>query len=713
MSFVDEHYCTILQTLATSFRGLSIYNDKGAEAANTNASVASSTNRTNVADKTDSSASRVAQEKLMQRVFDISTQVLALQRNSPQPTELESFDMGAAQSSKPETGSEQKQGRDLWSVDKDVARAKSPSMASVINDLGLVREVCRCQAANASTQAQDEAVNLVLLNSVAAIHAHMVGQLLDTVLPLSIDIDYWNSQDDGVATLALYLVQSLPWRLAGWGSDIAGTVFGFVNGRKGSVSESVSALYSSISTKQLFPEVVLSLEKDEDNVCASTTAIAPLLRVPRSANVLSLTRREIRYKLRKLEDAQNLLAAMIGQLCQATVSTSTSSDEKAASGMNNIDIVMRQIEQILAACIEKSTQTADSKPDLLPDTEINRICQAEELAKKAQTASAQFTQRLERYRRPSLIARGWLPALAFIFCARQLTLYISDNREDFKAWLLDGAATLQNYVAQYILAPLRSAYETIRYGKHSYSVVTEESLLSDFRSLEDMVVGFARRFGSVDAADVRRRVESGDLSDVMQVYAREMQQPFKNAVFGDLVEAMLIQVQKVKVDVGQTMAALDKLLKSNELNFLLLSTVPATLSIYAAGRWISSRFSWWVGGSSRYTVSSISVVMRDIDRLLNNSGHEETNAVARAGCTTMAVAHGKLICFTHYLRHHARVLPDSGACGKVRVGSGWVSTLPRTRTMFLQDIRDIESVALDNAQKRNVVDRMYRTFRFL
>ncbi|KAJ2636777.1 Nuclear control of ATPase protein 2, partial [Coemansia sp. RSA 1287] len=124
----------------------------------------------------------------------------------------------------------------------------------------------------------------------------------------------------------------------------------------------------------------------------------------------------------------------------------------------------------------------------------------------------------------------------------------------------------------YILAPLKHGYETIRYGKHTYSVMSDESLASDFRSLEDMVIGFAKRFSDVNPDDVRYRVEHGDLSDVMQVYSQEMQQPFRNAVFGDLVQAMLIQVQKVKVDVGQTMAALDKLLKSNELNFLLLST---------------------------------------------------------------------------------------------------------------------------------------------
>ncbi|KAJ2345105.1 Nuclear control of ATPase protein 2 [Coemansia sp. RSA 2618] len=245
--------------------------------------------------------------------------------------------------------------------------------------------------------------------------------------------------------------------------------------------------------------------------------------------------------------------------------------------------------------------------------------------------------------------------------------------------------------------------------------MSDESLASDFQSLEEMVIGFAKRFGAVNPAEVRYRVENGDLSDVMQVYSHEMQKPFRNAVFGDLVQAMLIQVQKVKVDVGQTMAALDKLLKSNELNFLLLSTVPATLSIYAASTWLSARVSWWISGSSRHTVSSIQTIVRDIDRLLN-SGAETGSLDCPAGVDILqlpAISQGHLVCLTHYLRHHAQMLPNSASAGRLQTGAGWSSTLPHTRTMFLQDIRDIESANLNIAQKQNVVQRMYRTFRFL
>ena len=42
------------------------------------------------------------------------------------------------------------------------------------------------------------------------------------------------------------------------------------------------------------------------------------------------------------------------------------------------------------------------------------------------------------------------------------------------------------------------------------------------------------------------------------VYERELELPIKNALFGDLLSLLLIQVHKAKVDVARAMLALDK-----------------------------------------------------------------------------------------------------------------------------------------------------------
>jgi nuclear-control-of-ATPase protein 2 len=51
---------------------------------------------------------------------------------------------------------------------------------------------------------------------------------------------------------------------------------------------------------------------------------------------------------------------------------------------------------------------------------------------------------------------------------------------------------------------------------------------------------------------------------------------------------LLIQVQKTKVDLELAMAALDKLLKSNELNFAFLALGPSLFVVYLISTWVKN-----------------------------------------------------------------------------------------------------------------------------
>ncbi|ORX67759.1 NCA2-domain-containing protein [Linderina pennispora] len=520
------------------------------------------------------------------------------------------------------------------------------------------------------------------MSAVAAIHAHTIEQLLSAVLPLSIDMDYWAAQDSGAISLALYFVESLPARAYVCITKAAAAMIEFAMRDNVSLRQVAEELYNFLSTRLLFPDLPL----------VRNSSLARLPQVPEKVNILSLTRREVRGKLRGLELARNSLALQIGQLSQASAV-----DNQTAISVTGL------VEQI--ADIINSADRSRSEPiSVQGDADLATLAASTlDMARRINSLSSSQLHKIKAYRRPSLFTRAWLPGIVVLCSVRYLSQYISGRSEDIANWAKDSLTTMCNYVSQYIIQPLRSGYETIRYGKHTYSVTTEESLVSDFQSLEDMVVRFASRFGNSDATAIRQRVMGGDLSDVMSVYAREMQQPFRNVLFGDLVQAMLIQVQKVKVDVGQTMAALDKLLKSNELNFLLLSTVPATLTLYSAASWVSSLLSRWISGASRHAVASIQVSMRDIDRLLNI---DESKPVPPA-------VQGQLICLTLDLRRQALALPNAAAPGVLRLGHNWLPAPPRARSMFLQDVRDLESARLSGRQKRQVIERMHRTFRFL
>ena len=63
------------------------------------------------------------------------------------------------------------------------------------------------------------------------------------------------------------------------------------------------------------------------------------------------------------------------------------------------------------------------------------------------------------------------------------------------------------------------------------------------------------------------QVREGDLTPVLKAYERDLRKPFMGTVRGDLVRALLIQIQKTKVDVEIAMGGIDALLKSQELVF--------------------------------------------------------------------------------------------------------------------------------------------------
>lgn len=60
---------------------------------------------------------------------------------------------------------------------------------------------------------------------------------------------------------------------------------------------------------------------------------------------------------------------------------------------------------------------------------------------------------------------------------------------------------------------------------------------------------------------------------MLQVYEKNIQHPWYSLAFGDLLKVLLIQLQKLKVDVEEQMLTLNQLVRSNEVNFQILATV--------------------------------------------------------------------------------------------------------------------------------------------
>ena len=93
-----------------------------------------------------------------------------------------------------------------------------------------------------------------------------------------------------------------------------------------------------------------------------------------------------------------------------------------------------------------------------------------------------------------------------------------------------------------------------------------------------MVLDFAKDHGVTDAIElhsISERLQLGDMSPVLEAYESEIKKPLRNVILGDLIRSLFIQLQKAKVDGELAMSALDKLLRSNELNFAFLTVLPS------------------------------------------------------------------------------------------------------------------------------------------
>ncbi|KAJ1997743.1 hypothetical protein GGI04_005289, partial [Coemansia thaxteri] len=194
MSFIDEHYGNLFRVLALSRQSLGSQNQTEQPAQEEPGASA--------ADERQVVGDNNAEKRLAQRAFDLSTLVLSASNETSRLVQSSQSNVLEEEGS-------------LRSTPASIrVSVTCPSISSILGDLQLVRSTAESNAsATPYVQGQTAAVDLVVMSAVAALHARTIGQLLDSALPLSIDMDYWNAKDDGTISLVMYFIQSLPHRL--------------------------------------------------------------------------------------------------------------------------------------------------------------------------------------------------------------------------------------------------------------------------------------------------------------------------------------------------------------------------------------------------------------------------------------------------------------------------------------------------------------------
>ncbi|CAG8497925.1 5475_t:CDS:2 [Paraglomus brasilianum] len=514
---------------------------------------------------------------------------------------------------------------------------------------------------------------MFLAKVLVAVYANVLEKILDVILPLYDDICYWQECEGRSLWILGHFLQTTPHRVYGLSLNV------FHN----RTSRSLSSILSSTTLLHLFPSYL------QRHYIAHP-----------SLNLLSLTKLEVKHKKKILKNVMDYYATILGLLVGKGPEFEDYTEEDkervheivAFKVMKGIVIIEQVLFQGRDVELEKSKMPdaedafsyyeVSEPPSFLAcythirsilTTHLPAYCSANHLIHTT-------------YGRPSAITRYWLPSISVILFGTKLTRYVTDHQQKIKTLANNAAETIEKFWADWVWQPVVGIIETIRHRERRLAVMGKNSLKADLESLERMVIDFAKKNYNLTEeqfAELAEEVREGDLSIVLRAYEIELQKPLRSVVQGKLLRTFLIQIQKTKVDLDTAMSALDKLLKSNELNFAFLAVGPSLFIVYIVSSWLGNRLlgirGWWAGNQR------IRVTLGQLERVLIREDHP------------LYMTEGLVLAKAHLLHTYGSYLPKRR---NIRAG-------------FLEDVGDLEDPNLSPKQKLLVCERMWRYWSFL
>lgn len=528
------------------------------------------------------------------------------------------------------------------------------------------------------TQYETDLEWLLVSKATVQTYGIIMRTLLDQIVPLSDHIWYWDTVLSSPASSSLYMVQTSPMRLWGWSQEIYQDSKARLRRNSGQATglfseEHESTWDSSMSRNwQRFYGIVRESIRER--------SLANIQR--RAKSPFTLSQEEARLKQSRLKKLREMTASGLGVLIDEGLAFggNGSDDGKSDIIMSNsqewkgvversvalMDMVLKDVLKLdtgVADFEDRVFAGVDEDPELSIQVEDDDSNRPSVVAKRLHylleeqlplhVESTEFLVGL--HGRPSRWVRYWLPATALIFSSSTILRILFNRRKEILDWVADLGATVRDFWFNWIVEPTRKVIGTIRHDSNSdIAIMSRDSLKSDRDSLERMVVEFAldRPTSAIGAsslsesqvADIRAKVQQGDLTPVLRAYEKDLRTPLMGAVRGDLVRTLLIQVQKTKVDVEVAMTGIDTLLRSQELVFGFVGLTPGILVSIAVFQYMQNLFS---GGFRRNRHTDRCLwVLRDIDRILTEATPSPNNLLSYKD-------HGLLVCELHVLRRLA------------------------------------------------------------
>ncbi|PWN35293.1 NCA2-domain-containing protein [Meira miltonrushii] len=588
---------------------------------------------------------------------------------------------------------------------------------------------------NGQVDVASDQVALFELISAARLTYSVYGLVLDDLLNQAETVNdqawYWTEVEEDPIQTITYLVQTLPERIINLavaiGKKLGETTLAPLSSasqdrslsheerhRRAELSFNTETLRRSWNIIRESPVLAIGalfpLSVNEDTSSASNSFETfnrkkkskkpQLVSAARILTPLGLTRHEARSKRGKLIKQRDEMAIKVGTLSQA-LSEVDARDTKNISAVDLQNELWERVKEMQNALQVQDTSEASTSSSKDLSSSLHELVNYQ-ISQQRKHVDFLLSSAPVGLGLPTRLARLW-PALVLGPVVSLVAIrLVTRSWDTIVAKAQDARETVKGFAVNWVYDPCIKLLDTIRTGDQEGMIISPESLNSDLQSLERMVSDFsAEKYGisGPELDEVAARVREGDLTTVLRIYETELKSPLKSAISGSLIRSLLIQIQKVKVDIAVAMRGVDQLLKSQQLLFGAIGIAPAMGILYIVGGFFKTRVSIALGGQGKRIGQSVRYraweAMRRIDRLLADTD--------LASGPLPPLTQGLLLLDLALLRRLAPQLVAQAA----GAGSGNRGTrAKRLRAEFLNDIRDLESWHA----RRAAVDRMWKSW---
>lgn len=524
---------------------------------------------------------------------------------------------------------------------------------------------------------------LLVSKATTQVYGQVLSTILEQTIPLEDDLWYWDDILSTYRFAGLYSIQTSPVRVWKWSQEIYHDVLS----RGGQVADGWSQFYGlvkdavqerSIANIQRRVVSPLALVRNEGRKKRAALRKIRLI----NANALGVLLGEglgnERYVISSLRDtavanlssvhddgtqSPTLLGTQSGHRWKSVMSKNIALMDAVIQSVNTAELSVDKFDDSVASITQDDQfyslhePTGERTASTLKPADVAERLQYL-LRDALPTYTSNFNAVVKENGRPSLIIRYWLPATMLLVSSTTILRIFVNRKEEILTWVRELGQTVIDFWTNWVVEPAMRIIGTIRHNEDSeVSIMSKRSLESDRASLERMVVDFAVKnpegpaLNETQIADIRAKVREGDLTTVLRSYEKDIQSPVKGAIVGNLASALLIQVQKTKVDVEVAMSGIDSILKSQELLFGFIGLTPGVLVSIGVYRYLRGVFSSRKGVQMWARQGRMLLILRNIDRILTSATATEDGEISYKD-------HGLLLCEVHLLRQAASgILP--------------------------------------------------------